>query len=87
MSLKGYDYNIKFLITADAIGEIEYAKEEAREKGIKIGMQQGIKEGFKEGAKQEKIALAKNLLDILDNKTIAEKTGLNIEEIESLRNY
>ncbi len=29
--------------------------------------------------------IAKNLLDVLDNETIALKTGLTIEVIESLR--
>lgn len=31
------------------------------------------------------IEIAKNLLDVLDNETIAEKTGLDIEEIKILR--
>jgi len=39
----------------------------------------------KEGEKNKTIEIAKNLLDILDNKMIAEKTGLSIEEIEKLR--
>ena len=36
--------------------------------------------------KKAKLEIAKNLLDILDNETIAEKTGLDIEEIQALRN-
>ncbi|WP_243280465.1 hypothetical protein [Clostridium sp. 1001271B_151109_B4] len=37
-------------------------------------------------AEQRKaIEIAKNLLDVLDDETIAAKTGLNIEEIKSLR--
>lgn len=35
---------------------------------------------------EEKIRLAKNLLDVLDSKTIADKTGLDIKLIEALRN-
>ncbi len=42
-------------------------------------------EGREEGKKQKVIEIAKNLLDILDNKTIALKTGLSEEAIESLR--
>ena len=49
------------------------------------GLKKGIKEGIKKGIKQEKIKLAKNLLDILDTQTIAIKTGLTIEEIEALK--
>ena len=46
---------------------------------------EGIEEGEKRGRDQEKIEIAKNLLDILDTKTIALKTGLSIEEIERLK--
>jgi predicted transposase YdaD len=48
---------------------MDYAKERAKE----------------EGKKEEKIKIAKNLLDILDIETISLKTGLSIEEIKSLK--
>ncbi|MBN1036132.1 hypothetical protein DWC20_11315 [Clostridium botulinum] len=41
--------------------------------------------GKEEGIKQGKLEIAKNLLDILDNKTIAIKTGLTEEEVDALR--
>lgn len=41
--------------------------------------------GIKKGIEQGKIEIAKNLLDILDNETIALKTGLSIVEIEKIR--
>jgi len=56
---------------------IDYAKEE--------GLQEGLQKGLKEGEKKAKIEIAKNLLDVLDNETIAKKTGLSIDEIEELR--
>lgn len=41
---------------------------------------------MEEQAKKEKaIEIANNLLDVLDNETIALKTGLSIEEVKSLR--
>ncbi|MGL5084908.1 MAG: hypothetical protein ACRC68_04200, partial [Clostridium sp.] len=46
---------------------------------------EGKEEGREEGREEEKIKIAKNLLDVLDNETIAVKTGLTIEFIESLR--
>ena len=46
---------------------------------------EGEKRGFKKGIEQGKLEIARNLLDILDNETIAIKTGLAIEEIEKLR--
>ena len=35
---------------------------------------------------QEKIKIAKNLLDVLDEETIATKVGLTIKEIKQLKN-
>ena len=54
----------------------------AERKGLQKGIQKGIEKGKKEGI----IEIAKNLLDILDDKTIAIKTGLSLEEIKELRN-
>ena len=71
MALKAFD-EINATRTA-----INTAKEEGRE--------EGLKKGREEGEKQKVIEIAKNLLDILDNKTIALKTGLSEEAIESLR--
>ena len=49
------------------------------------GLEQGVKQGLEQGAKQEKIEIAKNLLDILDDETISFKTGLSIEEVKEIR--
>ncbi len=58
--------------------EVEYMtlleiKERELQKGIKIGIE------------QREIEIAKNLLDILDDETIALKTGLDIEEVRRIR--
>ena len=47
--------------------------------------EKGIQQGIEQGAKQRNIEIAKNLLDILDNETIALKTGLSVEEVEIIR--
>lgn len=54
---------------------------ERETRGIKIGETRGIKIG----EEQEKRNLAKNLLDILSDEVIAEKVGLNIEEVREMR--
>ena len=41
--------------------------------------------GLKEGLNQKAIEIARNLLDVLDNATIAQKTSLTVAEVESLR--
>ena len=58
----------------------------AERKGLQKGLEKGKKEGLKEGAKKEKILIAKNLLDVLDDETISNKTGLSLKEIKELRN-
>ena len=57
----------------------------AEEKGIQKGIEKGVKQGLEQGAKQEKIEIAKNLLDVLDDETISLKTGLSMEEVKEIR--
>lgn len=45
----------------------------------------GMERGMERGEKNKALEIAKNLLDVLDNETIAVKTGLTIEEIQKLR--
>ena len=49
----------------------------AQTQGIELGMQKGKLEGV--------IQVARNLLDVLDDATIAMKTGLTIDEVKSLK--
>ncbi len=46
---------------------------------------EGEKRGIKKGERKKQIEIAKNLLDVLDIETIAQKTGLSKKEIEELR--
>ena len=59
------------------LSELETAKLE--------GEKRGIEKGIKEGERKKQIEIAKNLLDVLDIETIAQKTGLSEKEIEELR--
>jgi len=49
------------------------------------GFKEGVEVGIERGIEQEKLAIAKNLIDILDNETIAKKTGLTVEQVQALR--
>ena len=51
------------------------------EKGIEQGIGQGIEQGIEQGI----LAVAKNLLNVLDNETISLKTGLDTKTIQALR--
>jgi len=46
---------------------------------------EGKEEGLREGEKNKAIEIAKNLLDVLDDETISQKTGLSIEEVGKLK--
>lgn len=45
----------------------------------------GIEQGIKQGIMANKIENAKNLLDVLDDETIAEKIGLDLDTVKKLR--
>ena len=69
---------------------MDYAKEMAKEEGLKEGIKQGIEQGIdrgrEDGKRERNLEIAKNLLDILDVDTIALKTGLTVDEINTLIN-
>ena len=58
---------------------------ECFEKGMEKGIKEGIKEGIVEGIEQTKIENAQNLLGLLSDEIIAEKIGLPLERVKSLR--
>ncbi len=64
---------------------IKTAAMEAREEGKQEGIEQGIELGKQEGEQAKALEIAHNLLDLLDDATIAAKTGLSIEAIKALR--
>ena len=64
----------------------EYHQEEFESEMLEKGIQQGIKQGIEQGELKAKQTIAKNLLaSNLDIQTIVTATGLNVEEIEQLR--
>jgi predicted transposase/invertase (TIGR01784 family) len=48
-------------------------------------MEQGREEGREEGMREAKLEIAKQLLDVLDEATISQKTGLSLEEVQKLK--
>ena len=51
----------------------------------KKGIKQGIEQGFEKGIEQGTVNVAISLFDVLDDETIAEKTGLSLARIRELR--
>lgn len=56
-----------------------------REDGLKEGIEKGIEKGKEQGVLMERVRLARQLIGLLDDKTIAEKTGLPEEEVSKLK--
>ena len=64
--------------------EIQHKRKEfmyIQKSALELAQEQGLERGLEQG----KIEIAKNLLDVLDNETIALKTDLPIQTIEKLR--
>jgi predicted transposase/invertase (TIGR01784 family) len=53
--------------------------------GVKQGVQQGVQQGLQQGEKQAKLDIARQLLDLLDEDTISQRTGLTLEEVQQLK--
>lgn len=64
--------------------DLHNVTETAWEDGLETGKKVGRKEGIKEGEQQKALNIAKNLLNLLDDTIIAEKTGLSLEQIRQL---
>ncbi|WP_160676511.1 Rpn family recombination-promoting nuclease/putative transposase [Clostridium sp. C8-1-8] len=78
-------YEMRAKILKDKVSALNKAMEEGIQQGLQKGIEQGMQQGLEQGEKNKAIAIAKNLLDVLDDETISLKTGLPIEEVEKLR--
>ncbi len=52
---------------------------------ISLGRAEGRAEGLAEGQREEKLAIARQLLDLLNDDTISQTTGLSIDDVQNLR--
>ena len=78
-------WNEKELEIYDYMSLKEFDELNALKTAEKKGMEKGIEQGMEKGIEQEKINIARSLLDVLDNETISLKTGLDISIIEKLK--
>jgi predicted transposase/invertase (TIGR01784 family) len=73
------------MVLHDNRNAILYAEQVGERRGEKRGEKKGLEKGLEEGGKLAKIEIARQLLDVLDIETIAQKTGLSLEELQSLQ--
>jgi len=78
-------WNKKELEVYDYVSLKEFDEINALRTAKREGVEEGLKKGLEKGKYEEKINIAKNLLDILDDETISKKIGLDIKTIQSLR--
>ncbi|MGL4990011.1 MAG: Rpn family recombination-promoting nuclease/putative transposase [Sarcina sp.] len=62
-----------------------FAITELKEENKRKGMAEGSEKGLEKGELKKAIEIARNLLDLLDDETIAKKTGLSINDVTELR--
>jgi hypothetical protein len=55
------------------------------ERGMEKGLEKGLVVGERSGELAARREVARNLLDLLDDETIAERTGLSLQEVHRLR--
>lgn len=61
-------------------------EDEKRKRIEKEGLEKGFEKGIEQGIEQEKLEIAKNMINMnIDLKTISQATGLKSEEIEKLK--
>ncbi len=68
---------------------IEKGIAQGREQGIAQGREEDREEGREEGLvlgmREKTLEIARQLLNVLDNQTISQTTGLSVEDIQNLR--
>lgn len=74
---------IKEAVSMTKLGQMML--DEGFKRGITQGITQGISQGITQGAEQNKQENARNLLDILDEKIIAERIGLPLETVRKMK--
>jgi predicted transposase/invertase (TIGR01784 family) len=52
---------------------------------VKKALNQGIEQGIEQGKLETQLAIAQQLLDVLDDAAISRTTGLSIDQIAKLR--
>lgn len=54
---------------------------------VKRAIRRGKEQGREEGMREAKFEIAKQLLDVLDEETISQKTGLSLEDVQNLNKH
>jgi predicted transposase/invertase (TIGR01784 family) len=73
------DHQLIFI--QDQRGAIAFATKQ----GLKEGLEQGLEQGVEQGTRTTQVAIAQNLLAVMDDAAISQTTGLPIDQVQALR--
>ena len=59
--------------------------EQGLQQGLQQGIEQGIEQGLQQGIQQNTVELAKKMLNVVDDQTICQVTGLSLAEVQALK--
>jgi len=69
----------------DQQGILRKGIEEGLAQGREQGREEGREEGLALGMREKALEIARQLLNVLDNQTLSQTTGLSVEDIQNLR--
>ncbi len=69
----------------DQRNAVKKAEKVGRELGLEEGRKLGLEEGHELGMKESQVEIAKRLIDVLNEETISQTTGLSLEEVQKLK--
>ena len=69
----------------DRQGILRKGIEEGLAQGREQGREEGREEGLALGMREKALEIARQLLNVLDNQTLSQTTGLSVEDIQNLR--
>ncbi len=79
------DMRYEYELRERTIKDINSMMSTREAKGIAKGIAKGMEQGRVEGIEETKLSNAKNLLNILDDETIASTIGLDVQAVKNLR--
>ncbi len=81
MEIKTTEKGLEYLSTNKEAIRLWKTREEESDRKSEL-----LEEGKRQGRMEEKVAIARKLIGVLDNEIIAEKTGLTVGQVKSLKN-
>ncbi|WP_291570725.1 DUF1835 domain-containing protein [Clostridium sp. UBA4548] len=81
MEIKTTEKGLEYLSTNKEAIRLWKTREEESDRKSEL-----LEEGKRQGRMEEKVAIARKLIGVLDNEIIAEKTGLTVGQVKNLKN-